>query len=235
MSGPLNPVAIDDGLMTFDERLRRALHHDLLSPLGTIANYAAILEHHEKTPPEEIRAFAARIRASTDRLAKMFRHLAAATELSSRSLRFIDVEPRGLLRSVLVELGLNGPPASSSERHERMPFDEELLAFAWRSYLGVQSEIRVAEALQLDLAITSTEQTTTIELFVREQPATRPERIGLSQFAPSMSPRVPAEWIFVLGLVEGLFHSRGGEFALWGHPGEAAGLRVGLPTDHVGT
>lgn len=218
------------GAGAFLERLRKALAHDLRSPLGTIANYAAILEFHESANPEDVRAFAGRIRSNAARLADMLQELADATVLSERALQWTEVDASGVLRAQLAELGLHARyPARGSEPEQRVPFDAALLAFAWRAFLDNHHAVSNGDALDLDLAIDSDADGSTIEMWVGSQAGEGLERIDSLQYSLGVPGKAPAEPCFALGLAEELFHAHGGEFALWGRPGAVAGLRVGLP------
>src|SRR5262245_25889929 len=88
----------------FLERIRRALAHDLRTPLGTIANYAAILEYPGDAKAEDIQVFAGRIRTSAVRAATMLQHVTEAIVLSERAPRNDEIDPNALLRSILSEL-----------------------------------------------------------------------------------------------------------------------------------
>ena len=83
-TGPVAAPAPLAGTGALLERVRRALAHDLRTPLGTIGNYATILEYHDQAKPEEVRAFATRIRASVARTSLMLTQLTDALTLVTR-------------------------------------------------------------------------------------------------------------------------------------------------------
>src|SRR5688572_15828329 len=177
----------ENGNRTFLERTRKALAHDLRTPLGTIVNYAVILESHESANRDEVRAFAGRIRQSATRLATMLQHMTDVTVLANKGPRFSEVEPGSLLRALLDDLDLQGHyPASGNELQGAVTFDPELLAFVWRSFLSLQNEVPRTAELNLDLEVHQDARDTAIELFVGPRPEPEQARTGFHEFAQQL-------------------------------------------------
>jgi len=213
----------------FDERLRKALAHDLRTPLGTIANYAAILEFHGSANTDDVHAFAGRIRLGAGRLATMLQQMSDALAISTSAARRQEVDLSGLLRAQLSALGLQGNyPASGHEPAAPVRFDAAILGFAWRAFLSVCNEAAPLAAFDLDIDIESTAAGTWIELWIGPRPGGVPLRIGLEQFAQTCSDTTQPLACFALGLAEALIERRGGSMELWGQPGAGASLRLGL-------
>lgn len=211
----------------FLERVRHALGHDLHTPLGTIANYAAILEYQGEAKPEEVRVYANRIRTSAVRMSTMLRQVADAITLSQHRTPDEEVDPSSLIRALISELNLQVSfPARGRDPATHVPFDRDLLAFAWRAFLAVNAEAAAAHALDLDIEVEKSEGENAITLWMGSRPATAPTRVSSSRFSDDASGVVPPESCFALGLAEWLIRHRGGDFGLWGRPAQAAGLRI---------
>jgi signal transduction histidine kinase len=212
----------------FIERVRRALGHDLHTPLGTIANYAAILEYQNQGKPEEVRLFAGRIRSSAMRLSAMLRQMAEAINLTENTRPDTSVNLSALVRSLVTEMNLRVVfPAHGREPAEDVTLDRELLTFAWRSFLSVNAEAAAAQGFDLDLET----EDQAITLWIGARPESAPAHVTASKFSDDASALVPPESCFALGLAEWLIRQRGGEVGLWGRPGQSAALRVVFASD----
>jgi signal transduction histidine kinase len=214
----------------FLQRIRRALAHDLRTPLGTITNYAAILEHQGESKPMDVRLFAARIRQSAVRAAMMLQHVTDAIVLSGRTPSKESVDLAGLVRSLLTETSVRARfPAHGEEPVERVRIDGELLAFAWRAFLSINAEASGDAMLDLDVEYGSDDGMHTVDIWIGSRPSESPSRTGASRFTETVLGSSAPESCFALGLAEDLIHLRGGEIGLWGHPGQGSNLRVSLP------
>jgi signal transduction histidine kinase len=223
-----DPVQLQtDGFL---ERVRRALAHDLRTPLGTIANYAAILEYHGDTKPADVRVFAGRIRQSAVRAAVMLQHITDAIVLAERKQAALGVDPAGLVRALLTEMNVHVRfPAHGEEPHERLALDPDLLAFAWRAFLNVNAEAAGEQTLDVDIEVVPSETATVVDMWVGRRPNETPERFGTAPFVEGAGTLTHPESCFALGLAEDLIRIRGGEMSLWGRPGQASSLRVSFP------
>src|SRR5947207_2768873 len=209
----------------FLERVRRALDHDLRTPLGTIVNYASILECQTDAKPEDVRIFAARIRSNAVRIAKMLRHVADAVTLSGRLPSDPGVDPSALVRALGAELGLHMRfPAQGTAPADSIPVDRDLLAFAWRAFLSLNSQAGPKHALDADIDVRQSDGETAIDLWIGSRPTEATARVGSATFAEEDLETVPPESCFALDLAEALIRRRGGDFGLWGRPGVGARL-----------
>lgn len=207
----------------FIERVRRALGHDLHTPLGTITNYAAILEYQDHGKPEDVRLFAGRIRSSAMRLAAMLRQMAEAIALTEQARTETAVDLAAAVRTLITQMNLRATfPAHGHEPAEKPTLDRELLVFAWKAFLSINSEASAAQAFDLDVEADGR----TITLWVGVRPETPPAHVSASKFSDDASAVVPPESCFALGLAEWLILQRGGEIGLWGRPGQSAALRI---------
>ncbi|MCE9593787.1 MAG: hypothetical protein K8S98_06310 [Planctomycetes bacterium] len=224
-------ASVDDaGTNAFRDRVQRALSHDLRTPLGTIANYATILEYHEQGKPDEVRVFGSRIRASAVRIGAMLEALTEALRLARAGSDTNDVDLAGLLRELLSSTGLSATYTEALARPvRRCKVDPALVSFTWRAFLELQSEAASHALLELGLAVEHDERGTAIDLWTGA-PSEHTADPALAQaFARELQERPALEGCFALGLAEDLVRLRGGSLGLWGRPGAAARLRLTLP------
>jgi signal transduction histidine kinase len=216
------PASKDTHGAPFIERVRRALGHDLHTPLGTIANYAAILEYQNLSKPEEVRLFAGRIRSSAMRMAAMLRQIAEAIRLNEDARSDSPVDVSALVRSLATEMNLRiGYPAHGREPSGQVTMDRELLTYTWKAFLAVNAEVTAGTGFDLDLEV----EERSVTLWVGARPETPPAHVSASKSSDDATEIVPPESCFALGLAEWLVHEQGGAFGLWGRPGRSA-LRV---------
>jgi hypothetical protein len=224
------------------ERIRRALAHDLRTPIGTISNYATILEYHGTERPEDVRVFASRIRGAAARTAAMLQTITDAIAMARRPSSATSMDAAGSLRAVVAELAIHVRfPARGAEPAERVPLDAELVAFAWRAFLSVSLDAARTGAVDLDLAIEDAEASVAIDIFAGARDEAPREHVDSDRFArlrpadrdPADPTRAreatPLDASLALGLAEDLVRLRGGELALWGRPGLPSGMRIRFP------
>lgn len=130
-------------LARFLERVHKSFSHDLGAPLGSIVNYASVLESGQALhsleprgdlPPHggtmldappgiapglEVRELGRRIRTNAMRAARMIQLLATATGLASRSLHAGSTDVLPLARSVLMDAGGRGQVRGVTSPAER--------------------------------------------------------------------------------------------------------------------
>jgi phospho-acceptor domain-containing protein len=217
----------------FLERIRRALAHDLRTPLGTITNYAAILEYQEEAKPADVRVFAGRIRQSAVRAAAMLQHLTDAIVLSEREPSLAGFEPVGLVRALISELPVPARfPANGQEPSGRLPLDSDLLAFTWRAFLVINAEAPGVTGLDVDVEVAHDDGVMLVDMWLGARPTAPPTHSGTSKYIEGGAETTLPESCFALGLAEDLVHMRGGEMSLWGRPGQASNLRLSFPRSH---
>lgn len=211
-------------------RVRRALAHDLRTPLGTIANYAAILEAQGELKPENVRAWATRIRSNAVRVALMLQCMTDAIDLAERDATATELDPSGLVRSLLSEVGVPVRfPARGKAPLERVAVDREILTFTWRAFLAVNAEAATVKNLDLDIEVERAPGEIVMGMWVgpRIESLGRPSESAT--FCKEASGSTPPSSCFALSLAEEVIQRRGGRMELWGRPGQSAGLRVHFP------
>lgn len=221
--------AVPGSEAAFLERIRKALAHDLRTPLGTITNYAAILEYQGDSKPTDVRLFAGRIRQSAVRAAMMLQHVTDAIILAGRAPAKESVDLAALVRSVITETSVRARfPVHGEEPGERVPVDGDLVAFAWRAFLSINAEAAGDAPLDLDVEVGDDGRMYTLDMWIGSRPSEAPARIGSTKYAESMLGSSAPESCFALGLAEDLIRMRGGDVGLWGRPGQGSNLRLSL-------
>lgn len=216
-------------LGSFLERVRKALSHDLRTPLGTISNYAAILEFQGDAKPDEIRAFAHRIRSSSSRAASQLGHAADALGLVISDSEPTSTDVNALLGRILEEQMLLARfPARTTNHDEPVMLDEALVTFAWRAFLAMMREGASGKMLDVDLGVARGEQASTLDLYVGPRIPRPAEMFDVARFI-SATPEASPEACFALALAEELVALRGGKLSLTGSARGSAGLSLQLP------
>ncbi|HTF87721.1 MAG TPA: histidine kinase dimerization/phospho-acceptor domain-containing protein [Planctomycetota bacterium] len=213
------------------ERLRKALAHDLRTPLGTIGNYATILEYHDQAKPEEVRAFAGRIRTSVVRTASMLTCMTDALTLAMRKNAKRGAEPATILRSLLSELGIHGHfAANANEPVTCLELDPDLLTFCWRAFLGITAPSAPQGGLDLDFACSVEDASVSIDLLLgAQQREPDIECIDCSVYVLRHFDSPAQDACFAMSIAEHLVAARGGSLQIHGKAGAASRLRLRLP------
>lgn len=235
MRSPRDPGTIEQPLARFLERVRHSFSHDLRTPLGTIVNYAAILEANPITDPEEVRDLGHRIRTSAQRVAHMVQLLATATGLASRPLRPAPTDLVALARSVLMDAGGRGDVGSRGNGQSPLAdVDAEVLGFAWRAYAAVENDSLGKPINAAVLHVLDASEQVILELHggsARAEPAllAREDAVDLASYLRHNGGPARLETSLGLGLAQELVFSHGGDLQVWGRPGSHSGLRVRIP------
>lgn len=221
------PAADEPRLGSFLEKVRKALSHDLRTPLGTISNYAAILELQGDAKPDEIRSFAQRIRSSSVRAANQLGHAADALALVIGEPRLESTDVSALLRRVLDEhMLLARVPERASAHLPPVVLEAALVTFAWRAFLALMRERAAGKMLDVDLDGNGD----TLELFVGARDAQRGVALDVASFV-DLTPDASPEACFALALAEDLVALRGGKLSLSGNARGSAALVLQLSHD----
>lgn len=217
-----------DGMRVFVESLRKSLAHDLRTPLGTIVNYAAMLESFHGPEHEEVRNFAGRIRHNAMRTAGMLQHLSTATILAARPPSIASLDARTIARELAHEHGATLEPEGEAAESTTVLTDPTLLAFVWRAFLAVERDAASGAAPRISIVATRSSDAQELELCVggRDE-ARRP--IELAQFLREAGDSARPEDKLALRLAADLIALHGGELELTGAPARGASLRLRLP------
>ena len=230
------PTDSQTALTRFLERVRQSASHDLRTPLGTIVNYAAVLEAREGPDAAEVRDLGRRIRGNAQRAARMVQLLAGAVALASRPLHADSTDLLALARSILGDAGGRGDVRVSVESAPALAqVDAEVLGFAWRAFVSLESDaagkavdgakvivIPGADDLVVDLFCGSSDELSASDSFAAS-------RVELPEFLRHNGGSARLESSLGLGLAQELMVRHGGDLEVFGRPGVRSGLRVRLP------
>lgn len=224
-------------LARFLERIRNSFSHDLRTPLGSIVNYAAILERTQGGDAEEVRDLGRRIRGNAQRASRMVQQLAIATGLASRPSRAVSTDLVALAQAVLADLGGHGRVRLAANTPAALvDVDAEVLGFALRAFAAVEVDARAQSIGDVELAIVPSTDHLLVELRSAHEPAagTLPaptdSTLELSSFLRHNGGADRLETALGLRLAQDLVISLGGDLEVWGRPGVRSGIRVRLPS-----
>jgi K+-sensing histidine kinase KdpD len=232
---PTDPIP-PSRLARFLDRICQVISHDLRTPLGTIVNYASVLEAAQGIELVDVHDLGRRIRRNAQRSANMVQSLVHAIELAGRGLERSPTDLNVLAHSILSDGGGHGDVhVSASSQDARVDVDAEVVGFAWRAYLAAESDAagkpvgeaclqvrREPDAIVLELQCGSLAQ--------GEAPAwSQAETSDLSRYLRFSQGPARLENSMGLGLAQELVHCHGGELEVFGKPGARSGMRVRLP------
>lgn len=217
-------------LAVFLERIRKSFSHDLRSPLGTIVNYAAVLETYDGEKAENVRDLARRIRGNAQCAARMVQLLESAVKLAS-SHHPAPTDVLALARSIVIDAGGGGQVALlSSASAPLAEIDPEVLGFAWRAYVTLESEALGKPVDDATLNVLLAPELS-LELCCGAGPSPAPpgQAVALASFLRHDGGSARIESSLGMKLAQDLITSHGGELLVWGRPGAGSGLRVRFP------
>jgi len=233
----MTPADSKSALVCFLDNTHKAFSHDLRSPIGTIVNYATVLEGTEGAEAEVVRDLSRRIRGNAQRIARMIQTLVSATSLASRSLRVSTTDLAAFARSILTDAGGRGlVRVSARSRESVLGVDSEVLGFAWRAFVALQADARGAPVHAAELEVVRASEQLQFELRCAPDVEQLPETFGqelvpaaeLQSFLRLNNGAGRLECGFGLTLAEHLIVCHGGKFAVWGRPGSSSGLRLSM-------
>jgi light-regulated signal transduction histidine kinase (bacteriophytochrome) len=228
-----HPAARDvnrEGLHAFMDRLNRTLGHDLHGSLGTIVNYATVLEEDAPADADHVRFMSQRIRRHAMRTAEMLQRMLDATLLASSRPAPSRFDAVALLEPIAVEMGeaMRIVVVSGLEEGDAVEFDPAIVGFLWRVFLdfvrlvspGLAHEVRVARSRRDGQA-----------LFTLRMGHSDPNAaaVGLDAFlARDPNDSAPSHG-FELTLCRELVAVRGGLLEFFGRAGVDVAVRLRFP------
>jgi signal transduction histidine kinase len=228
------PGREDSAWVAFVGGLRTSLAHDLRTPLGAIANYAAVLEHAQGSSPSEVRNTAHQIRHNVLRTVHMLEQLAAAAAIAAsappNASAATPVDARVVLVRALSDLGAR--PSIRDRGFEDgsvAKLDGALLDFAWRAYLALERDVsgRLPESVEVQLE--QVDRATCLTLIVGVGVDPRGPASDLSHFLVQAGDSARLESRHALRLADQLVRLRNGTLELHGRAGNGSALRLQLP------
>jgi len=229
-------VASGSPLAKFLERIRVSFSHDLRTPLGTIVNYAAVLEATSAEGLEDVRDLGQRIRANAQRAARMIQLLANATGLAARPLHATSTDLFVLARSVLTDAGGRGQVTGARDTlGAPAEVDAEVVGFAWRAYVSVEQDTRGKPVDDAVLQVVAEPDQLVVELRcgpdrrVDAPVAASMDEVELTAYLRHDGGPDRLESAMGLRLAQDLIVCLGGDLRVWGRPGARSGMRLLFP------
>lgn len=219
-------------LAAFGEILRSTLRHDLRTPLGTIVNYATILETPQGPRPEEIAQFAQHIRQNAMRTAGMLDCLSTAAALALKSAPTSDVELSALLQRTMSELGGRDGRVETSGDPLAKGVSPQLLAFVWRSFLCLDRDVRGRLPKEVELTHATTEDGDGIELCVGPCSDDSTPAVEIANYLREAGDHAHPENVLAMRLSRELVLLERGSFELTGRAGVRSTIKLRLAARH---
>jgi len=230
-------------LVRFLERVHKSFSHDLGAPLGSIVNYASVLESGQAVQSgssdpdlpqapargvQDVRELGRRIRTNAMRAARMIQLLATATGLASRPLHAGSTDFLPLAKSVLMDAGGRGQVRGVGAG-ETVELDPDLIGFVWRAYLALENDARGGPTDEAALEVSEQAGYVEIEMRCTANGSPPGERSDATNFMQQNVGPARMESSMGFGLAEDLVRSHGGEFEVFGRPGRSSALRLRFP------
>jgi K+-sensing histidine kinase KdpD len=215
-------------LRAFLEELRRSFSHDLRTPLGTIVNYAALLEGADGVALSDQHNFARHIRRNAMRAANMLEHLSSAAVLASRPAAPEPVDVEELLERALLASGGKDKVRVASDGGVP-PLDPALLQFVWKSYVSIEADVRGQAPREVELAVAHGGDGRVTLIVSVGADASKGAAVDLARFLAEAGESARPESRHALRLAADVLELHGGSIALHGRAGAGSSLAVTLP------
>lgn len=212
------------------ETLRRAIAHDVRTPLGTIVNYAAILEASDATASQEVRGVARKIRASAMRAAGMLQQISGAISVLSRGSDISEVELAPFLRECF-EAASHGrsPRLESSGGLEHMRCSASTCAFLWKTLFQLDRELRGESPERVEYEAVEQDGQLVLTVWLGGRNQELPEVHDWASLMREEHERISADTRIALELSLALIQACRGQCTLHGQLGFRCALRVCVP------
>jgi signal transduction histidine kinase len=218
-------------LNAFLERVKKTLGHDLRTPLGTIANYAAVLEQTPRDEGDDVRRMAQRIRANAMGVATMLEQTLGALLLAARPPAPAPFDATALLAKIARELAHGIAVVGDAKAAEvgAFQFDAALVAFVWKTFVELVRSESPAIACRAWIARHDEDERAVLVLSLgREDDGAA--AVALEKFLTREPDDAAPVRSFGLALCRELVAARGGALEVAGRAGAAVVLRVGFPS-----
>jgi hypothetical protein len=200
--------------------------HDLRAKIGTVVNFAALLEEGATADAAAARELAARVREHALEAAGMWTVLVdamnAAAASGARSIERGD--PAELLRAIAAEIDV-APALTSTPAKVEVEFHRPPVAFALRAFLELERSVR-SSPLEVDLRVEHGDGGPSIEVRCGRDGVDRAPVATVEAFLHSSRARIRSARSCALRLAAALVEQSGGAVEFGGRPGEGAWMRL---------
>jgi K+-sensing histidine kinase KdpD len=225
------PTDLDGStLHLFVQRARKALGHDLRTPLGTIVNYASVLEEDPAPEVTNVRELTQRIRGHAMHAAEMLQLLLDALLIAAQAPAPRAIDATALVESIVAEMEggttLRVEAAPASDELHAAEFDPAVVAYAWRAFLDLEKTVfpRLPREARIDRSRDGSHATITL----RFGAAAATQAVELDPFLRRDGVDVPPPRRLALQLARDLVVARGGTLEMLGRAAGDAGIRLGF-------
>jgi hypothetical protein len=226
-------IQVGAPVLALVETVRKSLAHDVRTPLGTIVNYAALLESIEQPQVPEIRGLARKMRDNAMRAATMLQQISGAVGVLARPEGATEVAVGALLyRGMRSATSQPGPRFGHSGGPAHVQANAALLAFVWTSVFRFDFELRHEPPHEAQFEVEHVDALLCVTVWLGARETQVPPPFDIRQLVRHCGDRVSIESRMALELALGLVESVGGRCTLHGELGGDCAVRIGVLAEH---
>jgi signal transduction histidine kinase len=209
-----------------------ALGHDLRTPLGTIVNYASVLEGDPVPAAEEVRDIADRVRLQAKRVVDVAQLLSDALLLVASPPESTTGEAKSLMQAVLDSMNcgirLVSPPARPEDEPGAVELDPRIVGFAVQAWLAVERIVRPELPREARLRVERLDRHVRLDLEFDGGADLPVAGVPIDDYVRDVGVKIPPARRFALEIAVTLLDCCDGKLTLSGKPGRASALRLEL-------
>lgn len=222
----------DAALQCLLERVIGALGHDLRTPLGTIVNYASVLEGDPVPAACELRDIAERVRRQAKRVVDVAQLLSDALLLVASPPVSAIGEAKALLQAILDPMNCGIQLVSTPTRLEddagAVELDPRIVGFAVQAWLAVERSVRPELPREARLRVERLDRHVRLDLAFDGAAGLPVAAVPIDDYVRDVGVKIPPARRFALEIAVALLDCSGGKLTLSGKPGRASALRLEL-------
>jgi hypothetical protein len=222
----------DAALQCLLEKVVGALGHDLRTPLGTIVNYAAVLEGDPVPATCELRDIAERVRRQAKRVVDIAQLLSDALLLVASPPVSVCGEAKSLLQAVLdpmnYRIRLVSSPTPPGVAPGAVELDPRIVGFAVQAWLAVERTVRPELPCEARLRVERLDRHVRLDLAFDGAADLPVAAVPIDDYVRNVDVKIPPARRFALEIAAALLDCSGGKLTLSGKPGRDSALRLEL-------